>query len=82
MSETTFTIITNVPEIAKLLGVSPGTVYRMAKTGQGPVQKIGRKLYSRPEWIARYKAGEPGFWTAIPQQDITPYVNPFLRRIA
>jgi predicted DNA-binding transcriptional regulator AlpA len=75
-------LMTDVAAIAKELGVSRSAVYRMAKTGQGPVQKIGRKLYSRTAWITRYKAGEPGFWTAIPQQDIKPYQNPFLRKVA
>lgn len=82
MSEAMLDLITNADVIAERLGVTVKTVYRMAQTGQGPVQRIGRKYYSRVEWIERYKRGEPGFWSATPHYNPEPYVNKFLRRIA
>lgn len=82
MNEPILDLITDAAVIAEHLGVTVKTVYRMAQTGQGPVQRIGRKYYSRAEWIDRYKRGEPGFWSATPHYNPEPYRNPFLKRIA
>jgi hypothetical protein len=82
MSEIIDDLITNADVIAEHLGVTVKAVYRMAQTGQGPVQRIGRKYYSRVEWIDRYKRGEPGFWSATPHHNPEPYRNPFLKRVA
>lgn len=72
--------ITDAAAIADALGVNVRTVYRMGKDGTGPVQRHGHRYYSRPEWIARYQQGLPGFWSATPQPE-QPYINPFHVRI-
>lgn len=71
----------DVTEIADLLGVSRYAVYQMAKQGTGPVQKIGRRICSRPSWIAKYLAGDVGFWSITPVKNGTGYTNPFLRKV-
>jgi hypothetical protein len=79
MSDTDW--ITDAAAIAEALGVNVRTVYRMGKTGTGPVKRFGHRYHSCPEWLARYRAGLPGFWSALPQQNNAPYENPFLRSV-
>jgi excisionase family DNA binding protein len=58
MSDTKLTL--NVGEAGALLGVSRGTAYSLAKAGQIPIVKLGKRLLVPKAQFERLLAGQ---WT-------------------
>ena len=55
-----------IPEVAKMLSISPERAYELARSGALPVVRLGRQLRVDPnalaEWVKKGGKSLPGGW--------------------
>lgn len=71
-------------ELAARLGIAHRTAAALLAEGKGPGIKVGGRYLIREDWVTRFEAGEPGFWSPTGERPApAPAVDhPYVRRLS